>query len=116
VYERGGVCPAAERSLSVIKHVVFWRLKDAADDGARVRSIELIRSAVEGMRATVPGIRHIEVGADFERSSAAWDVALYSEFESREALDAYQVHPEHDRVRVLVGGLVAERAVVDYEA
>jgi hypothetical protein len=37
------------------------------------------------------------------------------EFDSREALDAYQVHPAHQEFAAFLGPLRTERRVVDYE-
>ena len=103
------------RDCPMIKHIVFWRLAEESDGHTKAENLARMKAAIEGMRETVPGIVDLEVGIDFERSAAAWDIALLSAFESREALDAYQAHPEHDKVRKLVGGVVSERAVVDYE-
>ena len=52
---------------------------------------------------------------NFEPSSAAYDLALYSVFESPEALAAYQQHPEHAAVADFIAKVRSERVVVDYE-
>jgi len=99
----------------MIKHIVLWRLRDEAGGRPKAENAERLKAAIEGLRERVPGIRHLEVGVDFEGSAAAWDLALYSEFDTLEALDAYQVHPEHEKVRQFVAEVTQERAVVDYE-
>lgn len=99
----------------MIKHIVFWKLAESADGHTKAENIARMKDEVEAMRAVIPGIVELEIGADFEGSDAAWDVALYSAFESREALDAYQVHPEHEKVKELVARIRTDRAVVDYE-
>jgi hypothetical protein len=43
------------------------------------------------------------------------DLVLYSEFVSREALDAYQAHPEHLKVKPAIKADRIERRTVDYE-
>ena len=100
----------------MIKHIVFWKLADEADGHTKAENLERMRVAIEAMLETVPGIVELEVGIDFEGSDAAWDVALYSAFETREALDAYQAHPAHEKVKELVARIRTDRAVVDYEA
>jgi hypothetical protein len=99
----------------MIKHIVLWRLAEEAAGHTKADNAERLKAAIEGLRERVPGIRHLEVGIDVEGSAAAWDLALYSEFDTQEALDAYQVHPEHQKVRELVLEATSERAVVDYE-
>ena len=44
------------------------------------------------------------------------DLVLVTRFESRAALAAYQVHPEHQAVAAFVTQVAAERRLVDYEA
>jgi hypothetical protein len=99
----------------MIKHIVLWKLAEEAEGYSKAENLARMKVGLEAMRETIPGIVELEVGVDFERSAAAWDIALYSVFETREDLDAYQVHPEHLKVKVLFGGVVAERAIVDYE-
>lgn len=92
----------------MVKHIVFWRLKDG-DTAVRLKGM------LEGLRAHIPEIRELEVGLNLNPSDAAWDVALYSVFDSMDALRAYQMHPEHLKVARFLGEVTLERAVVDYE-
>lgn len=48
-------------------------------------------------------------GADY-----ACDVVLYSEFEDSESLEAYASHPEHLRVKQVIGDSRIARHQVDY--
>lgn len=57
---------------------------------------------------------HLEIGADTSRVDYACDVVLYSEFESQAALDAYATHPDHLRVKEVLGGIRIARHQVDY--
>lgn len=41
---------------------------------------------------------------------------LYSEFENRADLDAYQVHPLHEAVKPIVMAASDERRLVDYSS
>jgi Stress responsive A/B Barrel Domain. len=92
----------------MIKHIVFWRLNDAARAPA-------IKAALEGLNGRIPGLIRLEVGVDSSGDPDCAQVALYSEFESREALAAYHHHPEHVAVAPLVKAARTERRVVDYE-
>lgn len=99
----------------MVKHIVFWRLKDSEGGRNRFQNAMLIKRALEGLRGAVPGLLRIEVGIDFGKAEHSSDVALYSEFESREALAAYQKHPAHLAVKPLIVEARAEHRVVDYE-
>ena len=99
----------------MVKHIVFWKLKEeAAGAGAR-ENAERLRKMLLALRSSIPQIVEMEVGFNFNPSEAAFDVALYTVFESRGALEAYQNHPEHLKVAEFVREIRSERAVVDYE-
>jgi hypothetical protein len=107
VIRRGG--------FDVIKHIVVWRLKDEALGATREENIVRLKAALEALPAVVPGIAEFEVGVPRDRDAGCWDIALYSAFPTWTVLDGYQVHPEHVKVKELVGRLTADRAVIDYE-
>lgn len=99
----------------MVKHIVFWKLKESAEGRDKAANARLIRERLEALGGRIPGLLKIEVGFDFLHGDTSSDVALYSELESREALDAYQVHPEHQAVIPLIRALTSERRSVDYE-
>jgi len=92
----------------MIKHIVMWKLRNKAD-------AEIIKDNLEALLGKIPGLLNVEVGIDFSDSEQSADVVLYSEFESREALAAYQSHPDHQAVIPLVKAAAVSRVVVDYE-
>lgn len=100
----------------MVKHIVMWKLKPQAEGADALTNARKMKADLEALRGRIPGMKALEVGLDVERSSAAYDVVLYSEFESAEALSHYQVHPEHVKVASFIGKVRAERAVVDYLA
>jgi hypothetical protein len=100
----------------VIKHIVMWKLKPQAEGADAASNARRMKAELEGLRGRIPGLLSLEVGLDVDRSGAAYDVVLVSAFEGREALAAYQVHPEHTKVAGFIGKVRQERAVVDYEA
>jgi hypothetical protein len=99
----------------VIKHIVVWRLKDEARGAAKADNLERAKKAIEALRYSVPSVRYLEVGTDIGEAHEGWDLVIYSEFDDREGLQAYQVHPEHVKVAQLIGELRELRAAIDYE-
>jgi hypothetical protein len=99
----------------MVKHIVFWKLKATAQPATRDENARKMKSVLEAIRGKVPGMRHLEVGLNFETSDAAWDVALYSEFDTRAALAVYQDHPTHLAAKDFIKTVRDTRAVVDYE-
>lgn len=99
----------------MIKHIVMWKLKDFAAGADKQENAKKLKQSLESLKGLIEEIKEIEVGMNFNPSPAAFDVVLYSEFDSREALEAYQKHPEHLKIVDFVGEIRSERAVVDYE-
>lgn len=99
----------------MVKHIVFWKLKEYAEGRDKAANARLIGERLEALGGRIPGLLKIEVGLNFLHGDTSSDVALYSELESREALDAYQAHPEHQAVVPLIRALTSERRSVDYE-
>jgi len=91
----------------MVKHIVMWRLKNKADAAQ-------VKQQLEGMKGRIEGLLALEVGLNFAESSPV-DIALYSEFKDRAALESYVDHPVHVPVKQFVGARVAERWVTDYE-
>lgn len=99
----------------MIKHIVMWKLKDFAAGADKEENAKKLKQSLESLVGVIGEIKALEVGFNFNPSPAAFDVVLYSEFESREGLEAYQKHPEHLKIVDFVGEIRSERAVVDYE-
>jgi hypothetical protein len=99
----------------MIKHIVMWKLKDSARGAGKDNNALELKSVLEDLKNKISVIKQIEVGINFNKSSAAYDVVLYSEFDSEQDLQTYQKHPDHVRVVDFVNEIRDERVVVDYE-
>ncbi len=95
----------------MIKHIVMWKLKDENKEENALK----IKKDLEALKLEISEIKEIEVGIDVNKSEAAYDVVLYSTFDSQEDLDNYQVHPKHKEAGVFIRQVVSSRVVVDYE-
>jgi stress responsive alpha/beta barrel protein len=99
----------------MLKHIVMWRLKDFANGANKEENAKKLKSLLESLKGNISEIRCIEVGINVNPSNAAFDVVLYSEFDSLSDLEAYQKHPEHLKIVSFVNEVRLERGVVDYE-
>ena len=97
------------------KHIVMWRLKDFTNGTNKEENAKKLKSLLESLKGKINEIRRIEVGININPSNAAFDVVLYSEFDSLSDLEAYQKHPEHLKIVNFVNEVRSERGVVDYE-
>jgi hypothetical protein len=99
----------------MVKHIVFWKLHEEANGQTKAENALAIKQQLEDLNGKIPGLIQLEVGIDFLHSPESADVVLYSEFESKEALDAYAIHPLHKGVMPFIAAARSERRVVDYE-
>lgn len=99
----------------MIKHIVFWKLKDEANGLSKQKNAQAIKQKLEALKGQIEGLIDIEVGFDFLQSPESADVVLYSTFTDKAALDFYQQHPLHKAVMPFIGEARSERRVVDYE-
>lgn len=97
----------------MIKHIVMWQIAGSSPDEKR-DAINVLKNAFESLNGKIPGMRMLEIGIDTSRVDYAFDVVLYSEFESDDALKGYANHPEHLRVKAQIGDVRIARHQVDY--
>ncbi|EXX89440.1 stress responsive protein [Paenibacillus darwinianus] len=77
----------------MITHIVLFKLKDGSPE-----SIARTAGVLKAMEGKIEELKHLEVGTDILHSERSYDIALITKFESMQALEAYQVHPEHKKV------------------
>jgi hypothetical protein len=99
----------------MVRHIVLWRLKESANGKGKRENAVAIQRLLEGLNGKIPGLLKLEVGLDVSATDSSADLALYSEFVDRAALDAYQSHPLHEAVKPFIMEARSERRLVDYE-
>ena len=92
----------------MVRHIVMYMFKEGVD---KKEAIGVIDRALSPLVGQIPGLRHLEVRLTFE----GMDYALYSEFDSREALENYAVHPLHVAAKDQFSHFIASRVAADYE-
>ena len=99
----------------MIKHIVFWNLKEEAHGLNKSEIAIAIKQKLESLQGKIEGLLHIEVGIDFLHSAESMDIVLYSEFTDKAALEFYQQHPLHKEIMPFIAEARSERKVVDYQ-
>lgn len=92
----------------MVKHIVMYTLKENLD---HAESVKFIASTLEPLVGQIPGLLHLEVRQAYQ----GMDYALYSEFESREALTLYASHPLHLAAKEQFHHMIATRVAADYD-
>jgi heme-degrading monooxygenase HmoA len=97
----------------MIKHIVMWNVRGETPEQKK-ETAQLVKSAFESLSGKIPGLTKLEVGMDMSGVDYACDVVLYTEFDSQTSLEAYASHPEHLRVKQVLGDCRIARYQVDY--
>lgn len=92
----------------MVKHIVMYNFKEGVN---KDEAIVIIRDALVPLVGKIPGLRHLEVQLTFQ----GMDYALYSEFDSKEALVNYAEHPLHLEAKEKFFHFLDSRVVADYE-
>lgn len=93
----------------MVKHIVLYTLKEGVD---KKDAVKIIRDSLEPLVGVIPGLTHMEIRQAYQ---GGMDYALYSEFESKEALAAYAGHPAHQEAKTHFWHFLDTRFCADYE-
>ncbi|NUQ82027.1 MAG: Dabb family protein [Bacteroidetes bacterium] len=96
----------------MIYHTVLFKWKPDSP-AAKIR---LAVDALNGLQGKVPSLKMISAGENFSERSAGFSHLLVSTFLTRNDLQAYQVHPDHQKVVTeFIRPILAELVVGDVE-
>jgi hypothetical protein len=93
----------------VLQHYVVLKYRE----GTSAAHVDTFCERMLALRATIPEIRHIEIGRDELHDARSWDLVMSMAFESVVALRAYQTHAAHTAVMAFNEPFVAHVATVD---
>ncbi len=93
----------------MIKHIVLFKLKDNSKENKKLLQQKLMQ-----MKDEIWVLKNIEVGINFLDSPRAYDIALLTDFETKEDLDIYQEHPYHVEIKEFIKEVTIDSKVVDF--
>ena len=92
----------------MVKHIVLYTFKEGVN---KEKAVSIIKEQLEPLVGVIPGLTHMEIRAAYN----GMDYALYSEFESREALANYAGHPAHQAAKAHFWDFLDTRVCADYD-
>lgn len=95
----------------MVEHIVLFKWKDTATP----KQIEAVMEGLNGLKDKIPGIVDLSCGKNFTDRGQGFEYGLVVRFRDRDALEAYQPHPEHQKiVQNLIQPILAGILAVDY--
>ncbi len=99
----------------MIRHIVWWELKDEADGRDAVENARRIKVAGEALNGKIPSLISLEISTAIQPGSTVKAaLALMSTHNTMEDLKAYAAHPLHLEFLELVKACTASRSCLDY--
>lgn len=95
----------------MITHVVLFKFKPETT----AAEIQKLAEGLGGLPQLIEEIREFRFGADVIQSERSYDFGLISSFKDLDALQRYQVHPEHQLVVAHVKAISSGVVAVDFE-
>ncbi|MEA1955957.1 MAG: Dabb family protein [Campylobacterota bacterium] len=95
----------------MIVHIVMFKFKEEK----KQENLLVVKSKLEELVSKIPTLNSMEVGINFADEARAFDLSLYSKFNTNDDLKTYAIHPEHLKVVEFIKSVVTESKVVDYE-
>ncbi|WP_455755788.1 Dabb family protein [Sulfurimonas sp.] len=94
----------------MIVHIVMFKFNEKNKE----ENLLVVKNKLEELVSKIPTLLSMEVGIDFNQSERAFDLSLYSTFNTKDDLKTYAVHPAHLEVVELIKSVTSESKVVDY--
>lgn len=92
----------------MVRHIVIWKIKDTTSKDDLLD----LKNKSEALK-NIPGVVDLKFIVD-AMDSSTHDICLNGLYESKEALDNYQVNPIHKEFGSHLKPLVCERIAFDY--
>lgn len=94
----------------MITHLVLFKFKPETTPD----QVQQLVEGLGGLPQLIEEIREFRFGVDVLRTERSYDLGLIASFEDLEALQRYQVHPEHQKVVAHVKTIAASVVAVDF--
>ena len=96
----------------MIRHIVSWNFKSTLSDEEKALGRRLLLEGMSGLKEKIPCLIALDIVAPTMETSTC-QIALYTEFETVEDLNGYQIHPEHLKIVDVVRAYCCDRHCVD---
>jgi hypothetical protein len=104
---------AGDQATKHIRHVVLFQWKPGTTQAA----IDQAFRELAGLKGKIPGLLQFEGGpySSPEGLNKSWSHAFIMTFADAASRDAYLPHPEHERVKAIIGPHLADVIAFDFE-
>ena len=96
----------------MVEHILLIRWTE----GASPEAVDTAMAELRALKDKIPGILDLSCGTNFSVRAKGYTHGLAIRFKDRAALEAYNPHPEHQRVvQQFINPIRGDTIVLDYE-
>ena len=95
----------------MLTHIVLWKYQKEIEQVIREEHI----AQLQRLAGVIAEVKTLSVGSDVLHLPRSYDTGLVATFRDRAALEAYTVHPEHEKVASFGRSISEHVASVDFE-
>ena len=95
----------------MLTHLVVWKYKAEVEQAIRDEHVNQLRR----LAGIIKEVQTMAVGFDVLKLPRSYHTGLVATFNDRAALDAYTVHPEHEKVATFGRSISEHVASVDFQ-
>ncbi len=100
----------------MIKHIVFFKLKPEFKGADEFKIAKIVAAELESLPHKIEEIAFLEVGIDFSKREDAYDIVLFSQFETNDDLEIYRNHIKHKEAVVRIEKYTISAVLCDYKS
>jgi quinol monooxygenase YgiN len=96
----------------MLHHIVLMKFKPDTSEA----DVDRMAAMLDALPDTIIEIQTYEFGRDIARSERSYDFALVAGFANMEAMQRYQVHPDHQKVVANIRAICDDIRAVDFNS
>jgi quinol monooxygenase YgiN len=95
----------------MIRHEVMFKFKGSPSVSENIAEM---KRALEKLAHLVPGMLTLDIYTDVNESPNNYHLLLIADYDDQAALDAYEIHPEHQEAVKVTARIADSVAIVNY--
>ena len=99
----------------MIKHIVWFTLKDEAEGATAAANAEKMVTILSNLEGKIPSLKTLDVSKEFlDSTTEEVQVILLSTHDDAEGLAAYANHPDHLECVEFIKKVISSRKAIDF--
>lgn len=92
-------------------HIAIFKWKEGVEEARVNQALAVVRE----LTTKVPGIREIRCGENYHLASQGFTHGVVVIGDSRDALQAYRRHPEHEKIALIIKDMALDVIGFDFD-